>query len=210
MFDFVWVGMLVVCAGVWGILRVNHIKAEREMRWVVLAFVFVFVIRSFLWEPYKTDGPSMIPTLPDGTLVVVDKSAYGITVPLIDVAVLTSYPKINEIVAFHHNQDMWIKRVKGNAGDKILYVAEGWFINGVLVAPQTAGTFDVDRFERSLPSSSRFSDTRQWKETGTFELTIPSGYFFAMGDNPSHSTDSRTIGVVPYRKIAGRVYWRGS
>lgn len=208
MFDFIWAFLLVCLGGSVAVLRVNHIKWEREARWVFCAFLAVFIVRSFFWEPYRTEGPSMSPTLPDRSFVVVDKQAYGLTLPLVGSTFQTSFPQYNDVVAFHHGQNIWIKRVKGRSGDQLVHNSMGWFVNGAWVAPPSVSAVNPYMFERALPPAAHFSQTEMWVNNQVFSITIPSGYFFAIGDNFAHSTDSRSIGLVPYKYVVGRVYWR--
>lgn len=209
-FDFIWAFCLIALAGSVAVLHVNHIKWEKEVRWIFCAFLLVFILRSFFWEPYRTEGPSMSPTLPNHSFVVVDKQAYGITIPLFETVFQTSFPKYNDVVAFHHGNNIWIKRVKAQAGDTLVHNYMGWYVNAKWVAPPTVVPLNAEVFERSLPVQSHFSHTDMWKNYRAFSIQIPTGYFFAVGDNPNHSTDSRTVGVIPYKKVVGRVYWRES
>lgn len=210
MFDFIWFFCLVLLAGIMAVLRVNRIKGEREVCWIFCAFLVVFIVRSFFWEAYRTEGPSMLPTLPDQSFVIVDKQAYGLPIPLVEKTFQTSFPAYNDVVAFHHGNRIWIKRVKGSAGDVLVHNYMGWFVNEKWVAPPTVVPLDANMFERSLPSNSKFTQTEMWNNNRVFSITIPSGYFFAVGDNPEHSTDSRTIGLIPYKEVVGRVFWRKS
>lgn len=41
-----------------------------------------------------------------------------------------------------------------------------------------------------------------------FDFIVPKGYFFAMGDNRTHSTDCRVIGCIPFEKLEGIVCFR--
>lgn len=210
MFDFIWAFCLIALTGCLGVLHVNKSQWEREVRWVFCVFLFVFILRSFFWEPYRTEGPSMSPTLPNHSFVVVDKQAYGVTIPLVDTTFQTSFPQYNDVVAFHHGNNIWIKRVKARSGDTLVHNYMGWFVNAQWIAPPSLIPLDAKTFEQSLPVQSHFSHTDMWNNYRAFSIKIPSGYFFAVGDNPNHSTDSRTIGLVPYKKVVGRVYWRKS
>lgn len=87
--------------------------------------VLVFLIRSFLIEPFRIPSGSMMPTLQDGDFIVVNKFKYGIRNPLTNKPLIDiSDPKRGDVVVFKYPEDKtvdFIKRVIGLPGDLILY-----------------------------------------------------------------------------------------
>ena len=83
----------------------------------------VFVIRSFLWEPFRIPSSSMVPTLEVGDMILVSKYSYGIRLPVINKKVIgLADPEKGDVVVFKFPKDTsldYIKRVVGVGGDII-------------------------------------------------------------------------------------------
>ena len=85
----------------------------------------VFLLRSFLAEPFKIPSSSMRPTLEVGDFILVNKFVYGIRLPIIEQKIIPlGDPKRGDVVVFRYplnpSQD-FIKRVVGVAGDVVEY-----------------------------------------------------------------------------------------
>jgi signal peptidase I len=94
----------------------------------------VFFLRSFLWEPFKIPSSSMVPTLLIGDLILVNKYAYGIRLPIINQKIIPlGDPQRGDVMVFKYPKDMsqdYIKRVIGVPGDKITYENKRLTVNG--------------------------------------------------------------------------------
>jgi signal peptidase I len=105
----------------------------------------VFVLRSFLFEPFKIPSGSMIPTLLVGDFIVVNKYTYGIRLPVINVKVFgVGSPQHGDVMVFRYPEDPsldYIKRVVGLPGDRLEYRDRQLILNGVPVPQQEAGEF---------------------------------------------------------------------
>ena len=81
----------------------------------------VFILRSFLVEPFKIPSGSMIPTLQIGDFILVNKFTYGIRLPVINKKVVElGSPKRGDVVVFRYPRDEsvdYIKRIVGLPGD---------------------------------------------------------------------------------------------
>ena len=87
---------------------------------VILA---VFLLRSFLFEPFKIPSGSMIPTLLVGDLILVNKYHYGVRLPVINKKIIANHdPQRGDVMVFRYPKDPsidYIKRVVGVPGDEV-------------------------------------------------------------------------------------------
>ena len=96
--------------------------------------LLVFVIRSFLVEPFKIPSGSMMPTLLAGDYILVNKFTYGLRVPILNSTfVEVGEPKRGDVLVFHYPPEPtidYIKRVVGLPGDVIEYREKRLSVNG--------------------------------------------------------------------------------
>ena len=94
----------------------------------------VFLLRSFLFEPFKIPSGSMIPTLLVGDLILVNKYHYGVRLPVINKKIIANNdPQRGDVMVFRYPKDTsidYIKRVVGIPGDEISFRNQQLFING--------------------------------------------------------------------------------
>lgn len=105
----------------------------------------VFLLRSFLFEPFKIPSGSMVPTLLVGDLILVNKFHYGIRLPVLNKKIIANNDvKRGDVMVFRYPEDPstdFIKRVVGIPGDEVSYVNQKLYINGQLVPVQPHGNF---------------------------------------------------------------------
>lgn len=171
--------------------------------------LFVLVIRSFVFEPFRIPSDSMNPTLLDGDFIFVTKYSYGLRLPVTEKKFIeTGTPERGDVIVFRKPQDPsinYIKRVVGLPGDVISYQQHRLTINGELV--------DLEEHPRAPASAKRYLEQlgerlheiqiRSARSTGDGEYTVPEGHFFVMGDNRDNSADSRVIGFIPETHLVG-------
>ena len=128
---------------IWGVdafaLRKSRANNSAEPIVVEMARSFfpviliVFVLRSFLYEPFKIPSESMVPTLVVGDFILVNKFTYGVRLPVINKKLIgVGLPQRGDVMVFRYPVDPskdFIKRVVGIPGDKITYKNKRLTIN---------------------------------------------------------------------------------
>jgi signal peptidase I len=172
----------------------------------------VFVLRSFLYEPFQIPSSSMVPTLEVGDYILVNKYHYGIRLPIVRTKVvdLTS-PQRGDVMVFfapHMNDTYFIKRVIGLPGDRVSYRGKQIFVNETAVPREWQG-FSGNQ-GRNRVGEEQLGDNPHLMQVDTgvlardFSVTVQPGHYFMMGDNRDNSSDSRIWGQVPERDIVGK------
>ncbi len=124
--------------------------------------LIVFLLRSFLAEPFKIPSSSMRPTLEVGDFILVNKFAYGIRLPIIEQKIVPlGDPQRGDVVVFRYplnpSQD-FIKRVVGVGGDEVVYRDKHLTVNGKPLPQVPDGTY-------SYLEGMRFESTDRVNET---------------------------------------------
>ena len=196
----------------------------------------VFLLRSFLFEPFKIPSGSMIPTLLVGDLILVNKFAYGIRLPVINTKLTDGTPpQRGDVMVFRYPPKPsldYIKRVVGVPGDEVAYLNKRLTINGQPVPKEPVSDFfDEDamtyfkQYEEALgPKHHRILNDENRpafipgvenfpsRENCRYSVEgvvckVPPGHYFMMGDNRDNSLDSRYWGFVPDKNIVGRAFF---
>jgi signal peptidase I len=174
--------------------------------------LFVLVVRSFVFEPFRIPSGSMMPTLLQGDYIFVKKFAYGLRLPVLETKVVeTGSPQRGDVVVFRLPSDPginYIKRVVGLPGDRIVYDGHRLTINGELVdlerdagTPEHAGMAQFTETLGEREHSILIANPGYTMRDGVFE--VPEGAYFMMGDNRDNSRDSRFIGPIPESFLVG-------
>ena len=198
--------------------------------------LIVFLLRSFVVEPFKIPSGSMIPTLLVGDFILVNKYSYGIRVPVANKKIIElDSPQRGDVVVFRFPPKPeldYIKRVVGVPGDKVEYRNKQLTINGQAVPMRPNGDY-LDR--EKLYYSPRFIETINGVDHDVlveaeappyvphveqfpyrenclynaegFVCEVPAGHYFMMGDNRDNSQDSRVWGFVPDENLVGRAFF---
>ena len=115
----------------------------------------VFLLRSFLFEPFKIPSGSMIPTLLVGDLILVNKFHYGVRLPVINKKIIANHePQRGDVMVFRYPKDTsidYIKRVVGLPGDEVSYRAQQLYINGQRVPTEPMPEYYDEDSMRYVP-----------------------------------------------------------
>jgi signal peptidase I len=193
----------------------------------------VFLLRSFLFEPFKIPSGSMIPTLLVGDLILVNKFHYGLRLPVINTKLTDGTPvQRGDVMVFRYPPQPsldYIKRVVGVPGDEVAYLNKRLTVNGKLVETSAVPEFfDEDtmrymrQFEEKLGEKPHrllndedrpgyvmgalkfpYSENCRYSVEGVV-CKVPPGHYYLMGDNRDNSQDSRFWGFVPDGNIVGK------
>lgn len=123
----------------------------------------VFLMRSFLFEPFKIPSGSMVPTLLVGDLILVNKFHYGIRLPVANKKVIPNHdPQRGDVIVFRYpvNPSLdYIKRVIGVPGDEVAYLNKKLTINGKPVETAALDEFyDDETMRYFLQYSEKMGD----------------------------------------------------
>ncbi len=189
-----------------GIFSKNALLKTTGRGWFVPVFL-IFILRTFIYEPYQIPSGSMIPGLKVGDFILVNKHSYGLKVNRIgDTFALSADPEYGDVVVFipPHVNVPYIKRLIGKPGDTIGYLNKKIYVNGKAIQQELLSTSleetflketlgDSDRIIRIIGSSASYPE----------EFTVPANHYFVMGDNRDNSSDSRYFGFVPRENFMG-------
>ena len=196
----------------------------------------VFFMRSFVAEPFRIPSGSMIPTLLIGDLILVNKYAYGLRVPVSNKKLIeVGSPQRGDVMVFrppHEPEKDYIKRVVGLPGDTIEYVNRRLTINGEAIALTNQDDFldpdrrivskqyleklgRVDHAILNDPDMASIHVAQVRPEvfknceisTERLRCVVPKGHYFMMGDNRDNSVDSRYWGFVPDSNVVGKAFF---
>ncbi len=180
-------------------------------------FFIVLLLRSFLVEPFRIPSGSLEPTLLVGDFVAVNKFAYGLRLPVLEKKVVSlANPKTGEIAVFRWPPEPsydYIKRVIGLPGDHISYHNKILTINDQ-EAKQTFVEYTIDessgkavaKYKELLNGKEHFIFIRDDIPAVDFDVVVPAGNYFMMGDNRDDSADSRFWGFVPDSYLRGKAF----
>ncbi|MDR2788928.1 MAG: signal peptidase I [Candidatus Accumulibacter sp.] len=239
--------LLLVSAVVWFadvlVLRKRRAPDARDPWWVEYGasffpvILFVFVLRSFIVEPFKIPSGSMIPTLLVGDFILVNKFTYGIRLPVINKKIIDlDTPQRGDVMVFRYPEDPsldYIKRVIGVPGDRVAYQNKQLTVNGEPVEKRRIDDYlHPERLYYSRQFVERASSGAEYRvlndqdapafisDVARFPYrenclynnsgvicTVPEGHYFMMGDNRDNSRDSRFWGFVADGDIVGKAFF---
>lgn len=181
--------------------------------------LLVFLLRAFIYEPFRIPSGSLEPTLSVGDFILVNKFHYGVRLPVLHNNIYANQePQHGDIIVFRWPPNPsvnFIKRVIGLPGDKISYIDKTLYVNGQKISQNDVGiTNNRDEDGRLWEVKEKVEDLFGVKHAiyqnearsgeDFHDVVVPEAMFFAMGDNRDNSADSRFWGFVPYENIIGK------
>ena len=190
--------------------------------------LIVLLLRSFVVEPFRIPSNSMMPTLLTGDFILVNKFAYGLRLPVVNIKLIpVGEPQHGDVVVFKYPIDGktdYIKRVIGVPGDEVFYRDKTIYLNG-----QPQGQMAIGRYA-GVASGAVMTGAREavenlvgvehhtlirqgmpdlppgCRELAAGPIKVPPGHYFVMGDNRDNSNDSRCWGFVPEENLVGKAF----
>lgn len=148
---------------------------------VLSAILASLVAFSVLYQPVVVQGKSMLPSLHDGQVLLMDRQYYRF-----------HQVKADDIVILRHGKEMLVKRVFATAGQTVSVIRSDEGITSLIETPEQRA--DATRLLRRRPALGRLE-----------ALRVPLRCVYVVGDNANYSLDSRDFGPVPDREIVGYV-----
>jgi signal peptidase I len=161
----------------------SHVGLGVWLRDIVVSAAISILIITFLYQPVRVEGTSMLPRLEDHDRLFINKFVYHIE----------SIHR-GDVVVFHYPRDpqkSYIKRVIALPGDRV------WINRGVV-------------WLNGKPLREAYVPLKYRDERSMAEMVVPNDAYFMMGDHRSISSDSRDFGPVDRGLIYGKavfIYW---
>lgn len=183
----------------WGVLSIP-----------VVFIVLIFLIRSFVVEPFYLPSKGMSPSLKAGDTVLVKKWGYGsygsLGITLINREIKNrAQAERGDVMIIKppHNPRFFVKRVIGLPGDIVEFGDKQLLINGARVNTEDLGKGMINETLGGNTYTVKYVKANSPLRSG--QWIVPDGHYFVMGDNRDNSADSRMWGMVPVKNMVGRV-----
>ncbi len=157
------------------------------LKLVIIAFLIVWPIHKFVFQPFYVIGPSMEPNFYDKDYLIIDKFSYHF-----------DKPERGEVVVFHspnNEKNYLIKRVIGLPGERVVIKNDEVKIYN----NENSNGFTLDEHYLNAGTQTR----------GKIDVRLSPGEYYLLGDNRNMSLDSRSFGPVKRERIIGNAWIRG-
>ena len=208
--------LLVATGAVWLLDHywLRRRRGERPEPWWVEypksffpVILVVFLLRSFLVEPFKIPSGSMLPTLLVGDFILVNKYTYGIRLPVINLKIASvNSPRRGEVMVFRYPENPsldYIKRVIGLPGDRVSYRGKRLWINDREIGLAPDGEYNYVESGLNFVSAQRLVETLEsHRHAILVQPEVPSVHlsgvrFFPFRDNCAYNDAGFSCMVPP-------------
>lgn len=157
--------------------------------WIFTGIFIGIILKLFVVDFLYVSGISMEHTLHNGSVIIVNKLAYGIVMPGSSrLLIQWATPQSGDIVIYLHDNKIVVKRCVAVGGTKLDYSTDSGY--SLIVGGKTISL-----------SKNQYNNMRDCNY-------VPNGYILSLGDNYDNSVDSRTYGFVSAKNILGKVIWK--
>lgn len=195
-----------------GVVASNSRLTKTGRSWFIPVFL-IFALRTFAYEPFQIPSGSMLPGLKVGDFLLVNKHVYGYKINRIgEPSIGGRDPEYGDVVVFvpPHVNAPFVKRLIGKPGDVIRYQNKKLYVNNTPLDQELISSKPEELIiKETFEETSRIIRLRETASEFPYEVTVPSGHYFVMGDNRDNSSDSRIWGFVPRENFMGtaEVIW---
>ena len=147
---------------------------------VIISVAIVLPIRTYIAQPFIVSGASMEPNFDNGEYLIIDELTYQFRKPQRGEVIVFRYP--------FNPSSFFIKRIVGLSGESVNIKSNKISIDG-------------------KPLAEPYLDSKL-ETAPEIDITLKDGEYFVLGDNRTHSSDSRFWGALPKNKIMGRALLR--
>jgi signal peptidase I len=193
----------------------NWVRTNKSF---LMFLCLIGIFRSAVAELNGIPSGSMRPNLLEGDVIIVNRAAYNLKLPLTDVVLARlGDPVRGDVVTFHSPKDgtRLVKRLIALPGDVVEMRNERLVINGKAADYEVEGTVrepvgsekvDAVRLDETVAGRRhRIQLIPEVDAARSFgPVTIPRDQYLMLGDNRDNSADSRFIGLVPRELLIGR------
>jgi signal peptidase I len=223
---------VIICFAVFFIgLFFKNKEITKATRGTLIPLFLIFVLRSFVYEPYQIPSSSMLPGLKIGDFILVNKYDYGLKIDRLSKPIVEfNNPDYGDVVVFvpPHNPVPYIKRLIGKPGDSIKYINKKIYVNDELVIKDYEFTNEESITRRYKYPSGQIQEVEEIESIKFYseklgnttymtrnsmdrnknypqQWTVPDDHYFVVGDNRDNSNDSRQdVGFVPRNHFFGK------
>ncbi len=196
---------------------------RKTINYFTLALLVIISLGNF--RTYMVMGESDLPTFDSGDKVIINRSAYDLTIPFTNLKFLPwRAPSRGDMILCYlekkNNTDFWLKRIIGLPGDTILIRSNKVYINNKPLKyevlnkeslapkkPDALGEIVALETGMGLAHTVSFSDAENII-SNFGPLVVAGDHYFVLGDNRFNSLDSRFLGQVPRQHIFGKYLFR--